>query len=325
MKSVNPIKVKSLSKEVEEVKVKVENGHTSQIVVKGQNAKNVYEVNGVDVGDKLAHKMGEKRVAMYVKPQVDNVRTIQKGSVSHTDPEKFLYVNENVSITASFTAIHPVENMLDMSAKRKCEFSSNNAKKLKAVEVELCELLEEVRVDEPKKCCLYAECETCMVESLCNMVSNCIIDARRKCVPSMISNRSKIGRKSGFFSYPPVKSDVSGPKPSPNEPVELPVDVPLKLSRSTAKCDQEIGSKGNRISRQKMPVSDSCSTKNVETNSVLEPISATNIKNAYSLLLAPQKQGIEKSKISTKIRLDVLETSLIRPKNLAERLLQANV
>ena len=196
MKSLNPIKVKSLSKEVEEVKVKVENGHTSQIVVKGQNAKNVYEVNGVDVG--------EERVAIYVKPQVDNVHTSQKVSVSHTDPEKFLYVNENVSITASFTAIHPVENMLDMSAKRKCEFSSNNAKKLKAVEVELCELLEEVRVDEPKKCCLYAECEMCVVESLCNMVSNCIIDARRKCVPSMISHRSKIGRKSGFFSYPPI-------------------------------------------------------------------------------------------------------------------------
>ena len=39
VKSVNPIKVKSLSKEAEEVKVKVENGHTSQIVVKSQMNK----------------------------------------------------------------------------------------------------------------------------------------------------------------------------------------------------------------------------------------------------------------------------------------------
>ena len=144
---------------------------------------------------------------------------------------------------------------------------------------------------------MNAECEACVVESLCSMVSSCIIEARRKCVPSMISHRSKTGRKSTIFSYPPVKTDVSGP-------IELPGDVPPLDSRVTATCGQKIGLKGNRFSRQEMPVSDNCPTKNVETKSVMEPISATKVKNAYSLLLAPKNQAIVKSKTSAKNKAD---------------------
>ena len=113
----------------------------------------------------------------------------------------------------------------------------------------------------------------------------------------VISHRSKNGRKSTFFSYPPVKTDVSGP-------IELPGEVPHLGSRVTATCGQKIGLKGNSFIRQEMPVSDNCPTKNVESKSDMEPISATKIKNAYSLLLAPKNQAIVKSKTSAKNKAD---------------------
>ena len=79
---------------------------------------------------------------------------------------------------------------LTSNSKRKCEESVGIRKFLK---VDVCEALERCELDPipTPKCCIDESCENCTVESLSLMVSRCLIDSRRKLVPSMISRKNR--------------------------------------------------------------------------------------------------------------------------------------
>ena len=79
---------------------------------------------------------------------------------------------------------------LTRNSKRKCEESIGIRKFFK---IDVCEALEKCELDTipTPKCCLDESCENCTIDSLSLMVSRCLIDARRKLVPSMISRKNK--------------------------------------------------------------------------------------------------------------------------------------
>ena len=65
----------------------------------------------------------------------------------------------------------------------------------------LCEILSNLEISAPVRCCVDGECEVCVMTELGKIVSNCLIDARKKCTPSMLSHRSMgiLSPNSGFF------------------------------------------------------------------------------------------------------------------------------
>ena len=77
---------------------------------------------------------------------------------------------------------------LTRNPKRKCECGIR-----KYFKVDVCEALEKCVLDpvSTPKCCIDESSENCTFSSLSLMVSKCLIDSRRKLVPSMISLKNK--------------------------------------------------------------------------------------------------------------------------------------
>ena len=84
----------------------------------------------------------------------------------------------------------------------------------------LSEIMGNLAVD---KCGVSCECQDCTVTELGKMVENCLVDARVKLVPSMISYRAMREKPSKYFSFSAKSSPIFGYKPPLAEkPVETP-------------------------------------------------------------------------------------------------------
>ena len=136
----------------------------------------------------------------------------------------------------------------ESNGKRKCEVPSENDVAKKLMKSNLCEALENCHISTtpPLECCLDGMCQNCEFMTLCSMVSNCLIDSRKKLVPSMINYR-----KNPKNSKSNAKNPFSGPNLASFARIEQPTNTPNPQT-----SDSDSGSSQDgfiRMLRPKIP------------------------------------------------------------------------